>query len=453
MPDLALISRRVATPEGLAPAAVVVERGRIADVVDPGSAPLGAVDLGDLALLPGLVDSHVHINEPGRTDWEGFATATRAAAAGGVTTLLDMPLNSLPPTTTPAALQAKLAAAAGRVHVDVGFWGGLVPGAETHVQALRSAGVLGFKVFLCDSGVEEYGAFDPEGLDALLERTAAIGAPLLVHAEHPAVLAAAGSPGDADPRAYSTWLAARPAAAEERAIAAVIAASRSTGGRVHVLHLSAATALEQLAAARAEGLPVTVETCPHYLTLAAEDIPDGATAHKCAPPIREQANAERLWEGLAAGTIDAIVSDHSPCPPDLKALDSGDFTAAWGGIASLQLGLPLVWTAASRRGHDLADVARWMAAGPARVAGLPSKGALTRGADADLVVFDPEATWRIDAARLHHRHSVTPYHGMSVTGAVRETYLRGRSIASDGIVAEEPEGHLLSPAAVLGRPA
>jgi allantoinase len=446
VPDLTLVSRRVVTPEGVRPAAVVTRAGRIVELVDPGAAPAGATDVGDLVVLPGLVDSHVHINEPGRTHWEGFATATRAAAAGGVTTLVDMPLNCLPPTTTVAALEAKRAAASGQTHVDLAFWGGAVPQDVDHLPALHHAGVLGFKAFLCDSGVEEYGHFEPAELKGLLARTAELDALLIVHAEHPAVVAAATAAVAArgeDPRVYSTWLAGRPAQAEEEAIAALLDAVRATGGRAHVLHLSAASAIPLLATARREGLLVTVETCPHYLALAADDVPDGATDHKCAPPIRERANGEALWAALAAGHVDAIVSDHSPCPPQDKAPGTGDFLSAWGGIASVQLGLSLVWTEAARRGHGLTDVVRWMASGPAGVAGLPRKGALRAGADADLVVFDPDATWTVDASALQHRHPVTPYHGRAVRGAVRATYLHGRRVAVDGAVPGVPTGRLL----------
>jgi allantoinase len=429
--DLALGSARVLHPDGdLRPGVVLVRDGRVADIVAPADAPAGWEDLGELVVLPGLVDTHVHVDDPGRAHWEGFDAATRAAALGGVTTLVDMPLNCLPPTVSVDALDAKLAAAEGRLHVDVAFWGGIVPGSEDELEPLADAGVLGFKVFLCDSGVPEYGSFGADEVPRLLARTARLGLPLIVHAEDPGALR--DPPAGADSRAYRTWLDSRPPEAEVRAVAALVEAARATGGHVHVLHLSAAGAGDLVREARREGVPITAETCPHYLTIAAEDVPDGATDYKCAPPIRERANQEQLWEALADGTIDAVVSDHSPCPPEDKRLDTGDFTAAWGGIASLQLGPALVWTAARRRGHDLADVARWTAAGPARVAGLAHKGRLAPGADADLVVVDPEAAWTVEPSALAHRHPVTPYGGRTLTGAVLRTYLRGRCIVRDG---------------------
>jgi allantoinase len=449
-PDLVLVSRRVVTPDGERPAAVVVADGAVVDVVEPGGVPSGppVTDVGDLAVLPGFVDAHVHVNEPGRTHWEGFATATRAAAVGGITTIVDMPLNSLPPTTTVAALAAKRDAAAGRCHVDVAFWGGVVPGSEDHLAELHEAGVLGFKAFLCDSGVPEYGDFAPAALTAVAERVAALGTRLLVHAEDPdtiAVATAAVAAEAPDPRRYTSWLDGRPPAAEERAITATIDAARATGARVHVLHLAAAGGADLFSTFRDDGVAVTVETCPHYLTLAAEDVPDGATAHKCAPPVRDRANRDRLWSALADGRIDAVVSDHSPAPPEDKALDTGDFVAAWGGIASLQLGPSLVWTEARRRGHDLVDLARWLSAGPARTAGMLRKGALQPGADADLVVFDPDACWTVEAARLHHRHAVTPYDGREVTGLVRATYLGGRRIAAGEGVGGRHRGDVTGP--------
>ncbi len=374
-------------------------------------------------------------DEPGRTEWEGFATATRAAAAGGVTTLIDMPLNSLPPTTTAAALAVKRAAAAPSAHVDVGFWGGAVPGNLADLAGLHQAGAFGFKAFLADSGVPEFGPLDAAGLDAVLAETARLGALLIVHAEDPAVLAAAPA---AAGRAYPGFLASRPAAAEDTAIAGLLAAAGRHGARVHILHLASASALPLIAAARAGGAGVSAETCPHYLSFCAEQVPDGATEFKCCPPIRDAANRDGLWAGLAGGLIGTVVSDHSPCPPALKQRESGDFGTAWGGIASLQLGLPAVWTQARRRGHGLTDVVRWMAAGPAALAGLAGKGAIAPGHDADLVAFDDAAAFTVDPARLEHRHPVTPYAGRALTGVVRRTWLRGRPTGA------APAGRLLT---------
>ncbi|MFF4649189.1 allantoinase AllB [Streptomyces sp. NPDC001380] len=443
-----LRSRRAVLPEGERPADVLVRDGRIERVAPHGTldAPAGpVVDLGATALLPGLVDTHVHVNEPGRTEWEGFDSATRAAAAGGVTTLVDMPLNSVPPTTTPAGLAAKRGAAEGRVRVDTGFWGGAVPGNTAELEPLHRAGVFGFKGFLSPSGVEEFPHLEPADLEEALAELARLGALALVHAEDPAVLDAAPQrPG----RRYRDFLASRPDGAETAAVARLLDAARRTGARVHVLHVSSAAVLPLLAAARADGVRVTAETCPHYLCLAAEEVPDGDTAFKCCPPIRDEANRDRLWAALAAGEFAAVVSDHSPCTADLKQRGSGDFAAAWGGVASLQLGLPAVWTEARRRGHTLADVVRWMSAGPAALAGLDAKGAIAPGRDADLVAFDPDAALRVDPAALHHRNPVTPYAGRTLTGAVRATWLRGRPVEPDG----EPLGRLLDRPGTPGTP-
>jgi allantoinase len=434
--ELVIRARRAVTPDGIRPATVAVRDGRIAALAALGDAP-GAARVEELPgqeiLLPGLVDTHVHVNEPGRTDWEGFASATRAAAEGGVTTLIDMPLNCLPPTTTTSALRHKRPAARGG-WVDVGFWGGAVPGNVAELAGLHRAGVFGFKAFLADSGVPEFGWLGPGDLDATLAEIARLDALLIVHAEDAAVVAAAPSPAG---RPYARFLASRPPAAEDTAIARLLAAAGQYRARVHILHLASASALPVIAAARADGVRVSVETCPHYLTFCAEEIPDGATEYKCCPPIRGSVNRDGLWGGLADGLIDAVVSDHSPCPPSLKQLASGDFAAAWGGISSLQLGLPAVWTQARQRGHSLADVARWMAAGPATLAGLPGKGAIAPGYDADLVAFDDAATFTVDPARLRHRHPVTPYAGRALTGVVRRTWLRGQ------LATVAPAGRLL----------
>lgn len=424
MYDLVVRSRRTVTPEGERPLAVAVRDGRIAALHDY-AAPLETgedVDLRGLALLPGLVDTHVHVNEPGRTHWEGFATATRAAAAGGVTTIADMPLNALPPTTGAGALEAKLRAAAGQCHVDVAFWGGAVPGNLKELRPLHDRGVRGFKCFMSPSGVEE---FPPLGLGEIrrvMTELAGFGALLVVHAEDPALLAECAGPG------YAAFLDSRPEAAERSAVEQIVRLARETGARAHILHVSAAGCLDVLEAARADGVPVTAETCPHYLTLTAEDVPDGDTAYKCCPPIRSAANRDRLWDGLARGVLDCVVTDHSPSTADLKV---PDFAAAWGGVSSLQLGLRAVWSEASRRGHGLGDVVRWMSAAPARLAGLRGKGGIVPGNDADLVAFDPDAAEAVDAHRLHHKNPVTPYQGRRLRGAVLTTWLRGRP--ADGV--------------------
>ena len=438
-PDLVVHATRAVVGGGERDATVVVVAGVITEVrpLDRSVTAGTVVDLeDDLVLLPGLVDTHVHVNEPGRTAWEGFATATRAAAAGGVTTIVDMPLNSLPPTLDPEALAVKRRAGRGQCAVDVAFWGGAVPGNLGRLRPLLEAGVMGVKCFLPDSGVEEFPALEGDGLLRAAEEVAAADGLLLVHAEDPATLATAPEPGGPS---YTRFLASRPAAAEDAAVARVIAVARRTGARVHVVHLSSAGALPAIAAAKADGVRLTVETCPHYLVLAAEDVPDGATPYKCCPPVRGRGNRDALWAALADGTIDLVVSDHSPCTPDLKHLDDGDFGAAWGGISSLQLGLPLVWTEARRRGHTLADVVRWMATAPAALARLTTKGALAAGAAADLVAFAPDDDLVVDPAALQHRNPLTPYAGARLTGVVRTTWLAGVPI--DG---SRPRGRLLA---------
>ncbi|GAA3179048.1 MULTISPECIES: allantoinase AllB [Streptomyces] len=438
--ELVLRSTRVITPEGTRAASVAVGGGTITAVGPHDAAvPDGArvEDFGDDVLLPGLVDTHVHVNDPGRTEWEGFWTATRAAAAGGITTLVDMPLNSLPPTTTTAHLDAKREVAAAKAHVDVGFWGGAIPGNVKDLRPLHDAGVFGFKCFLSPSGVDEFPELDQEQLALALEEIAGFGGLLIVHAEDPHHLDAAPVPSG--PK-YADFLASRPRVCEDDAIAALIALARRLDARVHVLHLSSADALPLIAAAKAEGVRITVESCPHFLTLTAEEIPDGATEFKCCPPIREGANQDALWQGLADGTIDCIVSDHSPSTADLK---TADFGAAWGGISSLQLGLPAIWTAARARGHSLEDVVRWMATAPAALVGLGRKGAIEAGRDADFAVLAPDETFTVDPAALQHRNKITAYAGKTLHGVVRSTWLRGRKI-NDGATLAAPTGDLLT---------
>jgi allantoinase len=423
--DLVIRASRIVSGEGESAGLVVVSGGRIASI-EPLSSNVRAkreICLQDgEVLLSGLVDTHVHICDPGHADWEGFDTATMAAAAGGITTLVDMPLDSVPVTVTAAALEAKLRAAHGRCHVDVGFWAGVIPGNLGDLADLHRAGVLGFKCFLADTGSDDFPRVSAGEMTEALRQLCDLGSPLLVHAESPAAASLPAASG----RRYADYLASRPRGLENLAIAQVIEAARATRGHAHIVHLSSSDALPMLASARRDGVPVSVETCPHYLAIAAEEIGDGQTAFKCSPPIREAANRELLWQGLQDQIIDLIASDHSPCTPQMKHLDTGDFGAAWGGISSLQLALPVVWTQARNRGHGLAEVATWMAERPARLAGLARKGRISAGCDADFCVFAPDEEFTVDASRLHHRHPVTPYQGRRLYGVVRATFLRGR---------------------------
>jgi allantoinase len=405
-----LSSRRVVLPEGTRPATLVLDGPRIAAIEPYGAADH---DYGDLVLMPGLVDSHVHVNEPGRTEWEGFTTATRAAAAGGITTIVDMPLNSLPPTTTVAALEEKQKHARGDVHVEL--WGGVIPGNTRELRPMLERGACGFKCFLVHSGVDEFPNVNERELYEAARELAGTNAPLLVHAE----LGEHLHEPQGDPADYATYLHSRPNAAEDAAIELLVRVCRDTGARMHVVHLSSASALRLFD----KKLPISVETTPHYLHFEAESVPRGRTEYKCAPPIRESANREQLWRGLADGTIDLVVSDHSPCTPELK---KGDFASAWGGIASLQFVLPIVWTNARARGFTIEHIARWCSAAPARLANLPAKGAIAIGNDADFVVWDPEETFVVTPELIQHRHKVTPYLGAELHGVVKATWTRGK---------------------------
>ena len=434
-------SARVVTPEGIGPATVLIDGEHIAEIVAGPRALPGAYDFGDWVIGPGLVDCHVHVNEPGRTEWEGFETATRAAAAGGVTSLVDMPLNSLPVTTTGAALAAKLSASKDKCFVDVGFWGGVVPGNAEALRELAAGGVLGCKAFLVHSGIDEF----PNATEADLRQAMPVlrdaGLPLLAHAE----LDLGAEMLTQDRRSYQRYLESRPKVWEDEAIRLLVKLCRETRCPVHIVHLSSAASVPTLRAAKAEGLPITVETCPHYLCLESESTPDGATLYKCAPPIREHENREGLWRALLDGVIDFVITDHSPCTPALKLAERGDFEAAWGGIASLQLGLPAVWTEARRRGADLSALFRWMSAAPAKFAGLSGKkGRIAPGFDADLLVWDPDATITVEAERLFFRHKVSPYLGQRLEGVVQHTVLRGKCVYDGRQHPKDPVGqHLL----------
>jgi allantoinase len=442
LPEYFVRSRRVVTPGGVRPASFLVRDGRIVAVEGPDEVPSRAevLDFGDAVVMPGVVDTHVHVNDPGRADWEGFESATRAAAAGGVTTLFDMPLNSIPATTDVAAFEAKLEAAAGRSHVDVGFWGGVVPGNVREIVPLRLRGVPGFKCFLAPSGVEEFPAVGEAELREALPAIADTGAVLLVHAERAEDLAEV-RPGARD---YAAYVASRPPRAESAAVELLARLAEEFRAPIHVVHLSSAEALPALSRAREAGVPLTAETCPHYLFFEAEAIPPGSTEFKCAPPIRGRENRERLWQALGDGVIGMVVSDHSPSPPEGKCRDTGDFSRAWGGISSLELALPALWSAARRRGVGLEAIADWMCSAPARLAGLESrKGKLAPGFDADFVVWRPEASFEVVPEKLQHRHKLTPYAGRALFGVVEETHLRGKKIFDRGNFVGRPRGEAL----------
>jgi len=439
MPD-AFLSPQIVTPHAIRPGAILVDAGRIVAIGNESEIPPHYRRIAcPGALLPGLVDSHIHINEPGRTEWEGFASATRAAAAGGYTTLIDMPLNCLPATTTVAALEAKRAAAHGQCLVDWAAWGGVSDRNTAEIEPLARAGVRGFKCFLAEPGIDGFSRVDEPELRAAAPHLARTGLPLLVHAELPEFLAPADRA--ADPRRYSTWLHARPDAAEVEAIRLMIRLCREYGFRLHIVHLATAQALPDIRRARSEGLPLTVETCPHYLHFAAEEIPDGSTLHKCAPPLRSAANREQMWEAVRTGLIDLIATDHSPCPPEMKHRDTGNFLTAWGGIASVSAALPAVWTGLRARGLTLSDLVRLLSQQPAQLAGLAGrKGALAPGHDADFVVFQPDRERTISAEQIHTRHAISPYVGATLFGTVTATYLRGEPVFEHGNFASSLHG-------------
>jgi len=434
--ELVIRGRRVVTEHGIGPASVHITRSYISSISIYEDVPDGAevIEAFDSIVMPGLVDTHVHVNEPGRTEWEGFETATRAGAAGGVTTIVDMPLNSIPATTTLDGFKTKLEEARDKLQVDVAFWGGVVPGNTSELAKLWEAGVVGFKCFLIHSGVDEFPNVTEEDLCAAMPELARLGALLIIHAELPGpVEACCQSMSDSPSRSYGTFLDSRPREAENEAVALMIRLCRETGCRVHIVHHSSADALSTLRDAKNSGLPITAETCPHYLHFAAEDIPEGATEFKCCPPIRERENRERLWEALKDGTLDFVVSDHSPCPPAMKLREQGDFMKAWGGISSLQLRLPIMWTEASVRGCTIEDLTRWLCGEPARQVGLQNlKGVIKDGYDADIVIWDPDREFKVGPGALHHRHKLSPYNGEVLHGVVEKTFVRGQMVYDGG---------------------
>jgi allantoinase len=436
MIETVIRSLRVVLPDGIRAASVHIADGKIARIGewDDIDARAELTDAGDAVVMPGIVDAHVHVNEPGRTEWEGYANATRAAAAGGVTTIVDMPLNSIPPTTTLTGFEEKVAAASGKCLVDVAFWGGVVPGNTNELAPLVERGVRGFKCFLIHSGVDEFPHVTEKDLHIAMPEIARLDSVLLVHAEVAGPIdAAATLLTDSDPRGYETFLRSRPREAENEAIEMMIRLCRETGARVHIVHLSSSDALPMLRAAKSEGLPITAETCPHYLTFAAEDIADGATHFKCCPPVRERENREKLWDALRDGTIDMVVSDHSPCTPALKLQKSGDFMNAWGGISALQFGLPAMCTNLRSRGYDIADLTRLMSEQTARLAGLDGrKGKLAVGYDADIVIWNPDERFTVRTELIHHRHKLTPYAGMELFGKIEETIVKGKCVFNRG---------------------
>lgn len=422
-----ITSNRVLISGELHPASLTIENGVISEIRDYKDPSLsGRVeDYGDHIIMPGLIDAHVHINEPGRTEWEGFESATSAGAAGGITTLADMPLNCSPVTTSVEALNQKRQAAQHKSVVDCYFYGGLIPGNENQIESLINEGVPGIKTFLCHSGLDEFPNSGEKELQAAMPVLARYGKPLLVHAE----LIDDDIPDNKDPQSYADFVASRPPRWEVQAIEKLISLCRETGCHVHIVHLATAEALPLLQDARNEGLPVTVETAPHYLFFSAEQIPDGDTRFKCAPPIRSETNRNELWEAVSSGIIDMVATDHSPCLPKLKETGSGDFQKAWGGISSLQLLLPAMWTGARNRGFTPADVSRLLSKKPAQLLGLQESAVeISEGRDANITVWNPDNSFVVNPGNLFHRHSLTPYAGERLYGIIRATYLRGKKI-------------------------
>ncbi len=443
MPIIAIHSNRTVTPQGVKPCFVLVMDGIIMDVRE--SLPEGfageIVDVKNKVLMPGVIDPHVHINEPGRTIWEGFNTATKAAIAGGITTLVDMPLNASPVTTTVKAFEEKLAATKDQLHANCGFWGGIIPGNDDEIEGLIKAGVLGFKAFLTHSGIDEFPNATEEDLRKAMPIIAKHGLPLLVHCElsnpeHKSI--------NNHGKSYQNYLASRPKHWEDEAIAMMIRLCEEFNCRTHIVHLSSANSINQIEEAKQKGLPLTVETGQHYLYFNAEQIPDGRTEYKCAPPIREAANNEQLWQALKDGIIDFVATDHSPATPDLKQMETGDFMKAWGGISSIQFALPVLWTVAKKRNATLNDIAKWLCENPAKLIGKENaKGKIEKGFDADLIVWDDEKTFVVTANIIHHKHKITPYLNEELTGVLAQTWLAGEKVFEDEMFLHLNRGKLI----------
>jgi allantoinase len=443
--DLAIYSTHILTPDGIQNATLLIKDGIIKDIV-PGkidTSDFPVEDLGDLLVMPGLIDSHVHINEPGRTEWEGFETMTRAAIAGGITTLVDMPLNSSPVTISAKTLQDKLAATQGKLYCNCAFWGGIVPANADKLEELLDAGVLGIKAFLTHSGIDEFPNVTLADLRKGMQTLAKYQIPLLAHAEldemHEGIMAF-----EKNPTSYMAYLNSRPKVWEDKAVEMMIALCEEFNTPVHIVHLSSADSIPQIKAARAKGLPLTVETCPQYLYFCAEEIPDANTLFKCAPPIREKANNEKLWAALKDGTLDFIVTDHSPATPDLKKIDTGNLKEAWGGIASIQFSLPVVWTAAKKRGFSTNEITNLMSTHVTKFIGLEhSKGKLQKGYDADIVVWDPEQKFTVEASAIQYRHKISPYVGEELSGVIKQTYVGGKKVYENGNFISLPQGSIV----------
>ncbi|OQP62388.1 allantoinase [Niastella vici] len=436
--------KNICTPEGIREGFVSIQDGVITgfDTNLPPHLKREAIDIGDSVLMPGLVDPHVHLNEPGRTHWEGFATGTRSAAAGGITTLVDMPLNSSPVTTTAEAFDKKAAAATGQLQINCGFWGGIVPGNDKEIEKLIEKGVLGFKAFLTHSGIDEFPNVTENDLHKAMPIIARHKLPLLVHCE---LTTPASSQTENNERSYKNYLASRPAAWEDEAIALMIRLCEQYQCHVHIVHLSTANSISQIKQAKEKGLPLTVETAQHYLYFNAEEIPDAQTAFKCAPPIREKANNEQLWQALQDGIIDFVATDHSPAPPALKEVESGNLMKAWGGIASLQLALPVLWTAARQRNIPVAGMAKWLSTNPAEFSALKKlKGKIARGYSADLVVWNPNKKFIVTADQLHHKHKLTPYLNQELYGVVEQTWLAGELVFDKGNFPAPNKGKIIT---------